>query len=73
MGLDAYNEASRLEALQGALGCIFASLVVRYAYRGGPVRYGTIPMPKEGRAVIFVCGVLIFVYSLRRLLIVLMR
>jgi len=56
------------EAIQGLLGCMFAILAGRYAYRGGPVRYGTIPMPKEGRVVIGVCAVIIFVYSLRRLL-----
>ena len=73
MGLESYPEALRVEAFKGVLGCVFALIVLFSAYRGGPVRYGTIPMPDEGRVVMSVCGVLIFVYSLKRLLIVLMR
>jgi 1,4-dihydroxy-2-naphthoate octaprenyltransferase len=63
----------RVELLQSLLGCCFACAVIWYAYRGGPVRYGTIPMPRAGRIIIFVCGAAIFVYSLKRLIVFLMR
>src|SRR5437867_10840479 len=35
-----------------------------WAYRGGTVRFGTEPMPDEGRAIIFVFGILIFFIAL---------
>lgn len=54
---------------QGVLGCLVALAMMLAAYRGGPVRYGTIPMPKEGRVIIAICAVVIFVISLRRLMV----
>jgi len=48
------------------MGCLWALAMMLAAYRGGPVRYGIIPMPKEGRIVIAICAVIIFVIFLRR-------
>lgn len=47
------------------LGCFVAISIMFFAYRGGPVRYGTIPFPIEGRVILFICGFLIFVHFLR--------
>jgi hypothetical protein len=55
--------------LQNLLGCLVAVSMMFYAYRGGPVRYGTVPMPVEGHVSIFVCGLIIFVHSLKFLIV----
>ena len=39
-----------------------------FAYLGGLVRYGTVPIPKARRAIIFVCGLVILAHGLWRLL-----
>ncbi len=59
-----------LTTFQNLLGCFVALSIMFYAHRGGPVRYGTIPMPKEGRVIIFICGLIIFVHCLRRVIVV---
>ena len=57
---------------QNLLGCFVAVSMMHYAYRGGPVRYGTVPMPEEGRAIIFICGLIIFVHCVRCVIIVIL-
>jgi hypothetical protein len=59
--------------VQGILGCLGALAMMLAAYRGGPVQYGTIAMPREGRILIFICAIIIFVVSLKRLLIATVR
>ena len=55
--------------LQNLLGCAVAVGIMFYAYRGGPVRYGTVPMPVEGRIIVFVCGLIIFAHCLKLVMI----
>jgi hypothetical protein len=59
--------ATRVDVLQNILGVLVASSAMIWAYKGGPVRYGTIPMPIEGRVVVFVCGLLILLHCLKQL------
>ena len=47
--------------LRSILDCFVAVSFMFWAYRGGGVRFGTEPMPDEGRAIVFVCGLLIIV------------
>lgn len=55
----------KIDLLVNLLGCFVAVNIMYYAYRGGPVRYGTVDMPKEGRVIIFICGLVIFAHCLK--------
>jgi hypothetical protein len=48
--------------------CALGAWIMFNAYRGGPVRYGTVPIPKEGQAIIFICALVIFLHGLKHLL-----
>jgi hypothetical protein len=63
----------KIDLFKNLLGCLVAVNIVYYAYRGGPVRYGTVDMPKEGRVIILVCGLIIFVHCLKRVIVLTSR
>jgi hypothetical protein len=46
-----------------------ATSMMLYAYRGGPVRYGTVGIHVEGRVIIFICGLIIFAHCLKLVII----
>jgi hypothetical protein len=63
----------KIDLFKNLLGCLVAVNIMYYAYRGGPVRYGTVDMPEEGRVIILVCGLVIFVHFLKRVIIMTSR
>ncbi|HKB98478.1 MAG TPA: hypothetical protein VKD23_06805 [Terriglobales bacterium] len=56
------------DRFQNIAQCAMGARIMFNAYRGGPVRYGTVSIPKEGQVIIFICALVIFLHGLKHLL-----